>query len=93
MDLVGSLRGRWREGEIAYPVFVKPAKGSASININKVTCREEVELLCRHNDDMMIQEYMDGTEYGADVYVDMLTGKVTPIFVKEKVKNARRRNG
>ena len=74
------------KGEIAYPVFVKPAKGSASININKVTCREEVELLCRHNEDMMIQEYMDGTEYGADVYVDMLTGKVTSIFVKEKVK-------
>lgn len=74
------------KGEIAYPVFVKPAKGSASININKVTCREEVELLCRHNEDMMIQEYMDGTEYGVDVYVDMLTGKVTSIFVKEKVK-------
>ena len=34
----------------------------------------------------MIQEYMDGTEYGADVYIDMLTGKVTSIFVKEKVK-------
>lgn len=73
-------------GEISYPVFVKPAKGSASININKVTCREEVELLCSHQQDMMIQEFMNGTEYGADVYIDLITGKVTSIFVKEKIK-------
>lgn len=74
------------DGEMSYPVFIKPARGSASININKVSCREEAELLCRLNDDMMIQEYMDGTEYGADVYIDMITGKVTSIFVKEKIK-------
>lgn len=73
-------------GEISYPVFVKPAKGSASININKVTCREEVELLCSRQNDMMIQEFMDGTEYGADVYIDLITKKVTSIFVKEKIK-------
>lgn len=69
-----------------YPVFIKPARGSASININKVSCREEAELLCRLNEDMMIQEFMDGTEYGADVYIDMISGKVTSIFVKEKIK-------
>ncbi len=74
------------EGRMHYPVFVKPARGSASININKVTCKEELELLCRLHEDMMIQEYMDGTEYGADVYIDMITGKVTSIFVKEKIK-------
>ena len=74
------------DGEMHYPVFIKPARGSASININKVSCREEAELLCRLNDDMMIQEFMDGTEYGADVYIDMISGKVTSIFVKEKIK-------
>ena len=37
-------------------------------------------------DDLMIQEFMDGTEYGADVYIDMLSGKVTTLFVKEKIK-------
>ena len=51
------------DGEMHYPVFIKPARGSASININKVSCREEAELLCRLNEDMMIQEFMDGTEY------------------------------
>ena len=74
------------DGEMHYPVFIKPARGSASININKVSCREEAELLCRLNEDMMIQEFMDGTEYGADVYIDMISGKVTSIFVKEKIK-------
>ena len=32
-------------GKIEYPVFVKPIRGSASININKVTTKEEIELL------------------------------------------------
>lgn len=73
-------------GEMQYPVFLKPVCGSASLNINKVNSREEVELLCRLNDDLMIQEYMDGQEYGADVYIDLISGEVISIFVKKKVK-------
>lgn len=73
-------------GEISYPVFVKPVRGSASIHINKVGSKEEIEVLCGLYDDLMIQEYMDGQEYGADVYVDMLSGKCTDIFVKKKIK-------
>ena len=74
------------KGEISYPVFMKPVKGSASININKVNSKEEVDLLFTLYDDLMIQEYMDGQEYGADVYIDMLSGKCTSVFVKKKVK-------
>ncbi|MCM1251748.1 MAG: ATP-grasp domain-containing protein [Clostridium sp.] len=74
------------KGEISYPVFVKPVKGSASININKVNSKEEIELLFTLYDDLMIQEYMDGQEYGADVYIDMISGKCTSIFVKKKIK-------
>lgn len=73
-------------GEIAYPVFVKPVKGSASMNINKVYSSREIEVLFELYDDLMIQEYMDGTEYGADVYIDMLTHRCTSIFLKEKIK-------
>ena len=36
------------KGEIAYPVFVKPARGSASLSISKVYDRETVELLFTH---------------------------------------------
>lgn len=73
-------------GEISYPVFVKPVRGSASIHINKVGSKKEIEVLCDLYDDLMMQEYMDGTEFGADVYVDMISGKCTDIFVKKKIK-------
>ena len=73
-------------GEVKLPVFVKPAKGSASIGISRADTLEAVRFLSGCQEDMMIQEYMDGAEYGADVYVDMITKKVTSIFVKEKLK-------
>lgn len=73
-------------GEINYPVFVKPVKGSASLHINKVESSKQIEVLYDLHDDLMIQEYMDGQEYGADVYIDMISGKCTSIFVKKKIK-------
>lgn len=73
-------------GGISFPVFVKPVRGSASIHINKVGSRQEIDVLCNLYEDLMIQEYMDGTEFGADVYVDMLSGRCTDIFVKKKIK-------
>ena len=73
-------------GEVSYPVFVKPIRGSASININKVTSKDEVEMLFKRTDNLMIQELMDGVEYGADCYVDMISGEPVAIFTKEKIK-------
>lgn len=73
-------------GNINYPVFVKPVKGSASINISKVDSKEEIELLFSRFDNLMIQEFMNGTEYGADVYIDMISGEPVAIFTKEKIK-------
>lgn len=73
-------------GEVSYPVFVKPVKGSASISISKVYDKETVELLFAHEDDLMIQEFLDGQEIGVDVYIDMISGEVVSIFSKEKLK-------
>ena len=75
-----------QKGRIDYPVFVKPVRGNASLNINKVSSDQELETLFHLYDDLMIQEFMDGQEYGADVYVDMISGKCTSIFVKKKIK-------
>ena len=69
-----------------FPVFVKHARGSASISISKVTDRETVDLLFAHEDGLMIQEFLDGQEIGADVYIDMITGEVVSIFTKKKIK-------
>lgn len=72
--------------KIKFPVFVKPVKGSASLNINKINSKEELDMLFAKYNDLIIQEYMDGIEYGADVYIDIISNKVVAIFVKEKIK-------
>ncbi len=72
-------------GNISYPVFVKPIKGSASININKVDSEEEIEALFKKHENLMVQEFMNGTELGADVYVDLISGDTVSIFLKEKI--------
>lgn len=72
-------------GLITYPVFVKPVRGSASIAISKVYDKETVELLFAHNDNLMIQEFLDGQEIGADVYIDMISGEIVSIFTKKKI--------
>ncbi len=74
------------DGKISFPVFVKPYKGSASININKVSSKEEIDTLFDVYDDLLIQEFLDGQEIGADVYIDTISKKVVSIFTKEKIK-------
>ena len=71
---------------IDFPVFVKPVRGSASLNISKVTCKKELDLLFELFDDLIIQEFLNGQEIGADVYVDPISKKVVSIFTKEKIK-------
>lgn len=73
-------------GEVTYPVFVKPYRGSASISISKVYDKETIDLLFAHEDDLMIQEFLDGQEIGADVYIDLISGEVVSIFTKKKIK-------
>lgn len=74
------------KGNIKFPVFIKPVKGSASINISKVNSKEEVDLLFSLYDNLIIQEFLDGQEIGADVYIDPISKKVVSIFTKEKIK-------
>ena len=74
------------DGGITFPVFIKPIKGSASMNINKVNSKEQVEVLLEKYDDLMIQEFMDGQEYGVDVYIDMISEEPVAIFAKKKIK-------
>lgn len=73
------------DGVIKFPVFVKPVCGSASIAISKVNDCETVELLFKQNKNLMIQEFLNGQEIGADVYIDMISGEVVSIFTKKKI--------
>ena len=74
-----------KAGVISYPVFVKPAKGSASIAISKAEDEETVRLLMSHGEEMMIQEFLDGQEIGADCYIDMISGRTVSVFTKKKL--------
>ena len=77
-----------QNGEASYPVFVKPVKGSASMDIQTPVAFpfQVTDYLPRYIYAAFMGVGIDGTEYGADVYIDMLTGKCTSIFIKEKVK-------
>ena len=70
---------------INYPVFVKPAKGSASIAISKVYNKETLELLFANSEGLMIQEFLNGQEIGADVYIDLISKEIISIFTKKKI--------
>lgn len=74
-----------KTGKANYPVFVKPVRGSASIAISKVFDNETVDLLFNHSDNLMIQEYLNGQEIGADCYIDLLSGELVSVFTKKKI--------
>ena len=73
-------------GEVSYPVFIKPYRGSASISVSKVYDKETVDLLFTHEDGLMVQEFLNGQEIGADLYIDLISGEVVSIFTKKKIK-------
>ncbi len=81
----GAFYADLNAGEIAFPVFVKPVRGSASIAINRVNDRETLELLWAHDDNLMIQEFLKGQEIGADCYIDMISGELVSVFTKKKL--------
>lgn len=81
-----AFRADVESNSVTFPVFVKPVRGSASAAISKVQDMETVELLFKHSDNLMIQEFLNGQEIGADVYIDLVSGEVVSIFTKKKIK-------
>lgn len=74
-------------GEAAFPVFIKPVDGCGSVGAQKVTCMEVLQVLCAHSEtEMLIQPFMDGEEYGADVYVDLVSHAPVAVFTKKKLR-------
>lgn len=73
------------DGQVCFPVIVKPVKGSASLSINVAHDAQTVEFLFDHDEGLMIQEYLDGQEIGADCYIDMVSGELVSAFTKKKL--------
>lgn len=75
-------------GEISFPVFMKPISGSGSIGIGKCNNMQEVEE--KWNDGKftyIIQELMTGGDCDADVYVDCFSHKPVAVFSKKKIES------
>ena len=66
------------ENPFGYPVFVKPARLGSSVGISKVHAEEElapaVELAFRHDEKVLVEEFVAGTE----VEVGVLGNRVPP---------------
>ncbi len=75
-------------GDVRFPVFMKPISGSGSVGIGKVNNWEEAEE--KFNDGKftyIIQELMTGGDCDADVYVDCISHKPVAVFSKKKIES------
>lgn len=76
-----------KAGEIDFPVFIKPVKGSGSVGARRVNDMETLhELFAEGAHDYIIQELMTQGDCDADVYVDCISHKVVSIFSKRKIE-------
>jgi D-alanine-D-alanine ligase len=78
-------RGQAPENPFGYPVFVKPARLGSSVGISKVRSEEElppaVELAFRHDDKVLVEEFVAGVEVecgvlGNDAPIASLPGEI-----------------
>lgn len=76
----------YHQGKIKFPVFVKPRKGSGSIGAKKISTLDELATLCTQEPALIIQEFMDGLDIDADVYIDTISHKPVSIFTKKKLE-------
>ncbi len=72
-------------GDIKLPVFVKPRTGSGSVGARKVESLELLEELTTRSPELIIQEFMDGKDMDADIYVDTVSHEPVAIFSKKKI--------
>lgn len=77
----------YEDGRMDFPVFIKPIRGCGSMGIQKAEQMELLEALCKYgSEDMLIQSFAEGEEYGIDLYVDMISHKPVSIFIKKKLR-------
>ncbi len=87
VETVGSYEDaleKINSGDWAYPLFAKLRDGSASIGIKKIAAPRDFEGV-KENKQYIYQPFIDGTEYGVDVYFDMISGDLVSVFMKKKI--------
>jgi carbamoyl-phosphate synthase large subunit len=81
-----TFKSGFLNNEIQFPIMLKPILGSASLDVCKINTMDEVLFLMYQNDDLIIQEFLNGIELGVDCYVDMINNKPVVSFVKQKIR-------
>jgi carbamoyl-phosphate synthase large subunit len=68
-----------------FPLFVKPRSGMGSHGVQKVEAAHQLANALRFSNDMLIQEYIAGTEYTIDTLVDF-AGQAVSIVPRERLE-------
>lgn len=76
----------YKNSLIDFPVFVKPRTGSGSVGARKVEDINTLKTLCSEDSTLIIQEFMDGIDLDADIYVDTISHEAISIFTKKKIE-------
>lgn len=86
-DSLESFQKGFDIGEIKFPVFIKPRSGSGSVGAKKIFSLKELKShFSDTTQNYIIQEFMEGTDLDADVYVDCISNKPVSIFSKKKLE-------
>src|SRR5699024_10116104 len=84
LEKIGDLE---KYKNILFPVIVKPIDGSGSKGVSKVDSFKALQDACKHalkqskSGFCMIEDYIEGKEYGVELYVDDKTVNVLGIIV------------
>ena len=76
----------WNDGEIDFPVFVKPRTGSGSVGARMIENHETLLDVMEADSSLIIQKYMgECLDLDADVYIDTISHKPVAAFSKKKL--------
>lgn len=75
------------KGEIEFPVFVKPRRGSGSVGARSIADMETLEKAMLEDPSLIIQELMSNAlDIDADIYVDTISNQAVSLFSKKKLE-------
>lgn len=73
--------------QLQLPVLAKERYGAGSVGLLKINNWQLLDCFAQNKDEPLIaQPYMEAEEFGVDVYVDFLSGKLVSVFVKKKLR-------
>ena len=76
-----------RNGDISFPVFIKPKDGSSSINAYKAENLEELKFYAEKIEDYIIQPFISGREFTIDIFCDY---QGNPVYITPRERLAVR---